>query len=284
MYLTIDLHSHSSASDGSLSPTELVTLAHRLGVRTLALTDHDELNGLAEAAGAARLVGMELVSGVEISVSWERQTIHIVGLGIDPESEALQQGLVRLRQFRHWRAEEMGRRLDKQQIGGIYERAARLAQGRIISRTHFAMALVERGYAKQVGEVFRHFLRAGKPGHVAGEWAELSEAVGWIRAAGGVAVVAHPARYSLSRAKLCRLFEAFIDAGGEAIEVVSGSQSAEDAARLAPLALKYRLYASAGSDFHSEDRPWHLLGRLPPLPNTLQPVWQLLELDSASAG
>ncbi len=268
-----DLHSHSLASDGSLSPAALVERAHAAGVEVLALTDHDETDGIAEAASRAGQLGMTLIPGVEISVSWERQGVHVVALNIDPANAQLQAGLAGLREFRDWRAEEIGRRLAKRRIEGAYEGARERAKGRIVSRTHFAQFLADNGYAPSVREVFKHYLRRNKPGYVPGQWAELEAAVGWIRAAGGQAVIAHPARYELSATKRRRLLGEFIELGGEGLEVVSGSHTPDQTRESARLARQFKLKASAGSDFHDPANPWVELGRLPPLPEGCEPIW-----------
>lgn len=268
-----DLHSHSLASDGTLTPTALVERAAAAGVDVLALTDHDETGGIAEAGQAAAAAGIELIPGVEVSVTWSRQTVHVVGLHIDPTSSPLQAGLARLREFRNWRAEEMGRRLARHGIPGAYEAACEKAQGRIISRTHFAHFLAEEGHAASVRDVFKHFLKPNKPGHVSGEWATLEEALGWIHSAGGQAVIAHPARYSMTASKRRRLFGEFVELGGEGLEVVSGSHSRGDNFSMAQLARKFGLKASAGSDFHGPENPWVELGRLQPLPDGCTPIW-----------
>ncbi|MCW9088328.1 MAG: PHP domain-containing protein [Gammaproteobacteria bacterium] len=268
-----DLHSHSLASDGTLSPEALVTRAAAAGVEVLALTDHDDTGGIAEAQGAASAIGIVLVPGVELSVTWGRQTVHIVGLHIDPASSVLQQGLARLREFRNWRAEEMGRRLARSGIEGAYAAASEKARGRIISRTHFAHFLAEQGYAASVRDVFKHFLKPKKPGFVPGEWATLEEAVGWIHAAGGQAVVAHPARYNMTASKRRKLLAEFVELGGEGLEVVSGSHSRGDNFGMAQLARMFGLKASAGSDFHGPENPWVELGRLDPLPEGCDPIW-----------
>ena len=239
----------------------------------LALTDHDSTEGIAEAQQAASQCGVQLVSGAEISVTWQGATIHIVALGIDPHDAILQQGLEKLVEFRHWRAEEIGRKLEKAGIGGAYEAARSLSNGTLISRTHFARFLVEQGRAKDMRAVFRHYLVKGKPGHVHGQWAALDEAVGWIREAGGQAVIAHPARYRLTRTKLRKLIRDFREAGGEALEVVSGSHSVDEAFTMAAHARDYELLSSAGSDFHSPEQSWTELGRLAPLPHGCVPVW-----------
>jgi 3',5'-nucleoside bisphosphate phosphatase len=274
-----DLHSHSTASDGTLSPTALVERAAAAGLRTLALTDHDTTAGLAEARAAASALGMCLVPGVEISVTWGGRTVHVVGLRIDPASAELESGLTGLRTFRDWRAEEIGRRLDKAGIPGAYEGAKALSGGALIGRTHFARFLVERRVAGDAREVFKRFLVNGKPGHVAGAWASLESAVRWIRAAGGQAVIAHPARYDLTRTRLLRLIGEFKEHGGVGIEVVCGSHSRDDAFNFARHAREQGLLASAGSDFHGPQlalsaHAWMDLGRLPALPEGCTPIWQ----------
>jgi 3',5'-nucleoside bisphosphate phosphatase len=267
-----DLHSHSFYSDGTLSPTGLVSRAHRQGVTVLALTDHDSTEGLAEARTAAEDRSMTLIGGVEISVTWGGQTFHILGLNLKDDSQAMQAGLSRLRDHRRQRAEEIDRRLAKHKITGTFAGAARLAKG-AVSRTHFAHHLVHQGYAKNVRQAFKRFLSSGRPGHVAGHWADLEEATGWIRNAGGDAVLAHPARYQLTNTKLRRLLAEFKECGGGAIEVVSGSHSPKENALFAEIACQHELLASVGSDYHGPEKPWVELGRLAALPPSCQPVW-----------
>jgi len=274
-----DLHTHSTASDGTLSPSALVERAAAAGVRVLALTDHDTTDGLAEARASARSQGVALVPGVEASVTWGGRTVHVVGLHIDPEYPELCQGLSGLVAFRDWRAEEIGRRLAKQGIEGAYSGAKALSNGRFIGRTHFARFLVQQRLAADERDCFKRFLVRGKPGHVSGEWASLASAVGWIRGAGGQAVIAHPARYGLTRTRLLRLLGEFRELGGIGLEVVCGSHSRDDAYNFARHAREQRLLASVGSDFHGPQRsvsghPWIGLGRLPPLPDGCTPIWQ----------
>lgn len=272
----VDLHTHTLRSDGTLTPTDLVTRAHAHGVKILALTDHDVTDGLAEATATATALGMQLVPGVEISVTWEGQTLHIVGLAIDPAHDALQQGLARLREFRNWRAREMDRRLAKKRITGAFDYASNLARGSILSRTHFARFLVDRGYVRTMGDAFKHYLTRGRPGHVPGQWATLAQAVGWICDSGGIAVIAHPARYKLTSGKRRRLLDEFKACGGRGIEVISGSHSATDNEHYAELAVREALLASVGSDYHGPEKPWVELGRLPALPAGCTPVWESL--------
>lgn len=272
MSATYDLHAHTTCSDGTLTPAELVARAHANGVGALAITDHDVTDGLSEGAVAAERVGMRLVPGVEISVSWQRQTLHVVGLCIDPTFEPLQQGLGRLRAFRVWRAEEIGRRLRKKNIEGAYGHAREMAGGAVIARTHFARFLVAHGYVSTMGQAFQQYLGRGRVGHVPGQWAPLSEAIAWIRGAGGVPVMAHPARYGLTFAKLRRLLQEFKESGGGAIEMAAGTNR-DEAANTARLAVELELLASSGSDYHGPEKAWMDLGRLPPLPAEVEPVW-----------
>jgi len=269
-----DLHTHTVYSDGALAPSELVARAAANGVQVLALTDHDVTDGVPEAQAAAQQAGITLVPGVEISVTWGAQTVHVVGLQIDITHPGLQAGLARLREFREWRAEEIGRRLAKAGIAGASEGARALAQRGLVSRTHFAQFLVASGHAADVRSVFKKYLVHGKPGYVPGQWAGLDEAIGWIRAAGGQAVLAHPARYKITATRLKKLLGEFRDAGGAAIEVVSGSHSRDDMFRFAQLAHSFGLLASSGSDFHGPHNYYMDLGPMPPLPDGCTPVWQ----------
>ena len=278
-----DLHCHSTASDGTLSPGALVRHAASVGVDVLALTDHDTTAGIAEAGREAAVQGLTLLPGVEISVSWRGATVHIVGLRVDPDDHALASGLARLRAFRDWRAQEIGRRLAEKGIPGAYEGARARSGGALIGRTHFARFLVARGYARDTREVFRHYLVRGKPGHVAGDWAGLDEAVGWIRNAGGRAVIAHPARYRMTRTRLRKLIAEFRDAGGEALEVASGSHSRDEAYTMARHAADFGLLASAGSDYHGPENPWVEMGRLADLPPGCRPVWHDWSLVTGTA-
>ncbi|HYN76605.1 MAG TPA: PHP domain-containing protein [Lamprocystis sp. (in: g-proteobacteria)] len=273
-----DLHTHSTASDGTLSPQALVRRAAAAGVPVLALTDHDTIDGLAEAAVAARESGISLVPGVEISVTWEGRTIHVVGLGIDPADPGLVAGLAGICEYRAWRAEEIGRRLAMKGIEGAYAGAKALSNGHLIGRTHFARFLVSQRLAADERSVFKHFLVNGKPGYVSGAWASLDQAVGWIRGAGGQAVIAHPARYKLTRTKLLHLIGRFKELGGVGLEVVCGSHGRDDAFNFARHVREQRLLASAGSDFHGPQltlsaQPWIDLGRLPALPDGCTPIW-----------
>lgn len=270
----IDLHSHSIVSDGTLTPTELVEHAALRGVRMLALTDHDDVAGLAEAAEAAARLGIEFVNGVEISVSWKRRTLHVVGLNIDPAHPALAAGLAAIRDGRHLRAQGMAAGLQAVGIAGSLEGAYRHARRGIISRSHFARYLVEAGYAKDVAGVFKKYLVKGKPGYFEHQWAALDEAVQWIVDSGGVAVLAHPGRYDLGRTNLLELLAEFRALGGSAIEVVTGSHTPEQYQHFARLAHQFGFLASQGSDYHGPGHAYADMGRLPALPHGCVPVWR----------
>ena len=275
--LNADLHCHSTASDGTLPPAEVVRRAHANGVDLLALTDHDELLGIADAAAEAADIGLRFVPGVEISVSWLDQTLHIVGLGVDPANQALISGLAQVRGGRDGRAMRIGDELARIGIHGAFEGALRyVGNPALVTRAHFARYLVEIGVAKNVHDVFLHYLARGKPGYVEHVWATLEDAVGWIKGAGGLAVVAHPGRYRLSCAEMNMLFEQFRDLGGEAVEVSCGAHDGGQLLAFARMARKYGLLASRASDFHGpEDSPIDL-GRASPLPPDLTPVWTRL--------
>ncbi len=275
--LNADLHCHSTASDGTLAPADVVRRAHANGVDLLALTDHDELLGIAEAAAEAADLGLRFVPGVEISVSWLDQTLHIVGLGVDPANEALAAGLAKVRGGRDGRAMLIGEELARIGIHGAFQGALRyVGNPALVSRAHFARYLVEIGIAKNVHDVFLHYLARGKPGYVEHVWATLEDAVGWIKGAGGLAVIAHPGRYRLGNAEMHILFEQFRDLGGEAVEVSCGAHDGGQLLAFARMARKYGLLASRASDFHGpEDSPIDL-GRASPLPPDLTPVWTRL--------
>jgi predicted metal-dependent phosphoesterase TrpH len=273
MNLTYDLHSHSTASDGSLSPTELVARAKSRQIDVLALTDHDNTDGIAEAQQAATALGLALIPGVEVSVTWNGVTVHVLGLDIQPQHTLLQKGLRALREFRVWRGEEISRRLAKAGIQDALDGAKRYASGSLISRTHFAHFLVEQGHAKDVRNVFKKYLVHNKPGYVPGQWAELEAAVNWIHAAGGMAVIAHPVRYKLSGSRLRQLLGEFKECGGQGLEVVSSSHSLDECRHMAICAQNFDLLATSGSDFHGPEQPWVELGKIPPLPAGCTPIW-----------
>jgi 3',5'-nucleoside bisphosphate phosphatase len=270
-----DLHCHSTHSDGLLPPAALVRRAAARGVDVLALTDHDELSGLGEASAAAAEAGIRFVCGSELSVSWERLTIHVVALGIDPDAPALASGLDAIRTGRAHRARRMADALADAGIHGAYEGAMRyVTSERLVSRTHFARFLVESGRVRELKDVFKRYLAPGKPGYVSHAWATLHQAIEWIHAAGGQAVLAHPGRYRVTRTGMRRLLAEFREAGGDAIEVLSSSHTPEQAAEFATYARVFGLLASTGSDFHAPDESWLDLGALPDLPPGVTPVWK----------
>jgi predicted metal-dependent phosphoesterase TrpH len=276
-YTNPDLHCHSVVSDGTLTPEVLAARAKANGVDLWALTDHDEVGGQQRAAAAAQAQGMAYLTGVEISVTFAHTTVHIVGLGFDANNAQLVQGLERTRGGRGERAREMAEQLAKVGIAGAYEGALHfVGNPELISRTHFARFLVEAGVCRDTNEVFRKYLIEGKPGFVAHRWASLGDAVRWITEAGGVAVIAHPARYRLSANEEFALFSEFKQHGGQGVEVVTGSHSAAEAVVYAAMAQEFGLAASRGSDFHSPDESHTDMGTLPPLPAHVQPVWDLL--------
>jgi predicted metal-dependent phosphoesterase TrpH len=272
--LNIDLHCHSTVSDGLLTPTQLVEHAAARGVDVLALTDHDDVGGLAEARAMAAERNITLINGVEISVDWRGQTLHIIGLGIDPEYPDLACGLSSIRNGRMVRARNIATQLDKIGIHGSFEGACRNAgEGHLLGRMHFARFLVQQGHARDVKAVFKKYLVKGKPGYAPHQWAPLSDAVGWISASGGRAVIAHPGRYKLSRKAMDELLEEFRALGGEAIEVITGSHTPEQSMQFARHSQRLGLLASRGSDFHGPGESYFDLGRMPALPAICRPVW-----------
>jgi len=276
--MNADLHCHSVVSDGTLEPEALAARAQANGVELWALTDHDEIGGQLRARDAALALGMAYLTGTEISVTFAGTTVHIVGLGFDPDDARLAAGLHATRGGRRERALEMADGLAKVGVHGTYEGALQyVGNPELISRTHFARHLVETGVCSDTQEVFRKFLVEGKPGFVPHRWATLKNAVGWIVDAGGIAVIAHPARYKFSANEEYALFTEFKAHGGRGVEVVTGSHSSADAVRYTGTALEFELLASRGSDFHSPDESHIDLGTLPALPAQLTPVWEALD-------
>ena len=270
-----DLHCHSTHSDGLLAPAAVVARARAHGVEVLALTDHDELSGLAEAREAAVAAGITLICGSELSTTWEGITVHIVALGIDPANATLADSLAAIRVGRSARARRIAEALAAAGIDGAYEGAMRyVTSERLVSRTHFARYLVEAGHARAMKDVFKRYLTRGRPGYVAHSWATLPQAIDWIHAAGGQAVVAHPGRYDVSATGMRRLLAEFRDLGGDAVEVLSSSHTPAQYAEFATHARVFGLRASCGSDWHGPDESWMDLGALPDLPVGVVPVWK----------
>ena len=275
--LNADLHCHSVVSDGTLTPEVLAARAKANGVELWALTDHDEIGGQHRAAAAAKAQGMKYLTGTEISVTFAGETVHIVGLGFDPDDAAMVQGLQTTRGGRTERAKEMSDGLAKVGIKGAYEGALKfVGNPELISRTHFARFLVESGVCSETHEVFRKYLTEGKPGYVPHRWASLKDAVAWITGAKGMAIIAHPARYKFTPNEEYALFTEFKAHGGRGVEVVTGSHTAAEYVKYAETAQEFGLAASRGSDFHSPEESRIDLGTLPFLPGTLTPVWELL--------
>ncbi len=269
----VDLHLHSSASDGMLAPAALVDHAANCGVRLMALTDHDTVAGLDEAVVAAHARGVVLVPGVELSVDWRGRTLHLLGLAVDPLAARLTRGLRRLQELRESRAARVASALSSSGAPGCEALAAVRAAGRLPTRMHFARALVALGAAKDVASAFDRWLGRGRPGHVATAWPSLAEATVWVIGAGGVAVIAHPMRYSLSAGARRELCAEFAATGGRAIEVVTGGGGTRDRDQAASLAVRSGLDGSIGSDFHDPAIPWNPPGRLAKLPGSVRPVW-----------
>ena len=272
-----DLHCHSTASDGTLPPGEVVLRAHRHGVTVLALTDHDTLEGLEEARKAADALGLRLINGIEISALYQHQCLHILGLNVDPQNAILLEGIQQQQNIRLERAQKIADKLEKKQISGAFAAVSAVAGNGEITRNHFADFLLENGYVSTQQEAFDRYLGKGQSAYVPTVWTGLEEVVNWITLAGGVAVVAHPFRYNLSYKWLNRMLPVFKAAGGQGIEVVNG-RSSEDEIRLSRrCAENHQLYASIGSDFHHPEHQWIELGRLADFPEGLPAVWELFD-------
>ncbi len=271
----IDLHCHSTASDGLFAPADLARLAAANGVERLALTDHDCLDGLVAARTAANEVAMGFIDGVEISIEWGGLQVHILGYNFDTDDAALNAGLASIRSGRVVRAQRMAAELEKIGFAGCFEGAMRFAGNpSLISRAHFARYLVEQGVCKDVRSVFDAYLVPGRPGYVAHCWATLEESVGWVLGAGGIASIAHPGRYKFSRPQMRTLLDDFKQFGGQAIEIISGSHSSEHVAFFTRQAREKGFMASCGSDFHGLGESYVALGRFEPLPKGLTPIWE----------
>jgi 3',5'-nucleoside bisphosphate phosphatase len=273
--MNADLHCHSTVSDGQFPPAEVARRAHAGGVTLWSLTDHDEVGGQHEARAAAEALGMGYLGGVEISVTWAGRTIHVVGLNVDPDCQELIAGLARTRDGRAARAEAIGEQLATMGVPNAYEGALSYAGNPdMISRTHFARFMTEHGYAESIQDVFDRFLGDGKPAYVPHRWSKLADAMSWIQVAGGEAVIAHPGRYAYTPLEFDALFAEFIDRGGKAIEVVTGSHTPDQYREYADVARRFGFEASRGSDFHAAGEGRVELGSLPPLPSDLKPVWE----------
>ncbi|MCK5872123.1 MAG: PHP domain-containing protein [Methylococcales bacterium] len=277
MIFKYDLHSHSTASDGDLKPTELLVRAKAQGVDTLALTDHDTLDGLEEAMATAKLIDLDFITGIELSTTWRNRCFHLVGLNIAPNSAVLQQGVEEQQHLRRLRTEKMALKLEKKGIKGAYEAVMKVTGKGMVTRSHFASFLVKEGHVANMQAAFTRYLGDGKPAFVPTNWISLIEAVHWIKEAGGVAVLAHPLRYRITASWMRRLLAEFKEMGGAGLEVVTGRSSAEDIRLSYNYAKKFELAGSTGSDFHSPHNQWVELGRFPDLPDDIKPIWELFK-------
>ncbi len=270
-----DLHSHSNASDGDLSPEMLVLRAKENGVTHLALTDHDSISGLAEAQITADKIGLELISGIEFSCTWNKKTFHIVGLDIDPSNSELLSGIASLQSTRSTRAQQISLKLEKQNIPNAYETILAESNKAMITRSHFADFLLKNNYVSTKQGAFDAYLGQGKSAFVNTEWASLEDTLHYIKSAGGTAVLAHPMRYKMTASWMRRFLTAFKAEGGLGIEIITGRNNPDEIRRSLHFAKQFDLYGSAGSDFHSPKNKWVELGRLAPLPINIKPIWRL---------
>ena len=285
-YPKTDFHCHTTASDGSLSPDELLQLAHEYEVMRLAITDHDTTRGYELARNSTFLGDIDLYPGVEISCNWRDQTIHIVGLNMDITNQTLQEGLALIRQIRRERAHSMCEKLLVRPNQFVQEVATEIQQRMedpdfVVGRGHFAQLMIEKGLVKNMQQAFDRFLKRGRVGYVKVAFPELAEVVQWISKAGGVAVLAHPKSYPLSNNKLNALIQDFIDAGGKSIEVITKPRMCSEQTGLKDKAKRYGLHASLGSDFHHRHHHWRGLGWLAEMPEDCQPVWELFAASPA---
>lgn len=274
MSLIYDLHTHTTASDGELSPEDLVIKAKHSGIDVLAVTDHDTTSGIAEADAEASRQNIKLLPGIELSASWQDKSFHIIGLNIDPDNKTLNLSLKKTAELREQRAIDIGKRLEKVGVANAYQEARELAGIHTITRSHFARILIKQGHAKDNKDAFKKFLLNNKPGFVKTNWIELETAINLIKGSGGIAIVAHPLRYNITATWLRKMLVAFKESGGTGIEVVTGSSSADEIKTTATYAERYELAGSAGSDFHGFDSHWIKLGQLAAMPKSVTPVWE----------
>jgi len=274
----IDLHCHSTASDGKLTLSELCRRAEQLGVDVLSITDHDTMAAYRDFDGSAS-GRVKLIHGIEFSTQYRNIGIHVLGLNVKPDGEALKTGIAVQQQARAQRAERIAAKLEKLGVADSLSAVRGIASNECIGRLHFAEHLVAIGKVKNIGQAFRSFLGQGKSCYVKQTWMPMGEIIGWIRDAGGMAVLAHPAKYNLTRTKLSELLDAFVEAGGQGMEVISGQQQPDLTATLAQMCRAKKMFASCGSDFHRPDQPWSELGKFPDLPADCTPVWAGWNLD-----
>ena len=276
--MKVDFHCHTTASDGGLSPIEIIDLALKHEVTTLAITDHDTTAGYEQALDYATEQGVQLITGVEASCDWNGHTIHIVGLDFDLENPTLQAGLNTIRELRTQRANSMIEKLSDKphiKIENLEDKLWELVGEGVVGRGHFSQLLQQEGLVKNGQQAFDRYLKKGKVGHVGCQWPELAKVVSWITQANGIAVIAHPTIYKFTSNKLNKLINDFKEAGGQAIEVVNQPRHCADINGMAQRAVKNELYASMGSDFHRPEHIWRGLGWLAPMPQTVTPVWEL---------
>ncbi len=274
MSVVYDLHTHTTASDGELSPKALVIEAKTNGVDVLAVTDHDTIEGIAEAGNEAYKQNIKLFSGIELSVSWMDKNFHIVGLDIDADNKRLKESLKKTKELRQQRAVEMGKKLDKIGVSKAYYEARELAGASTLTRSHFARVLIKQGFAKDTKEVFKKYLIRNKPGFVKTSWIEMAKGVKLLKDAGGEAIFAHPMRYKITTAWLRKFLLAFKESGGAGIEVVTGSSNVDEIITTAAFANRFKLLGSAGSDFHGFDNTRVKLGQLAAMPESVTPIWK----------
>ena len=273
MNYSCDLHTHTIESDGKYTPKELVDHAILAGIDVLAITDHDTTSGLDEAYQATTNKSIRLITGVELSVKWKEKNFHIVGLNIDPGNKILSEGLEKHRHERELRAIKIGQRLEKYGIPDAYAGAKQLAKNNAITRNHFARFLVSRGLAKNIGDVFKHYLVKNKPGYVKTNWVSMEDGIHQIKDSGGIAILAHPLRYRLSGSWMTKLLAAFKDAEGDGLEIVTGNSTPDNMRTCAGYARRYDLIGSIGSDFHGHENNGPQLGKLKSMPDDIVPVW-----------
>ncbi|MCW8334361.1 RNase RNM [Vibrio paucivorans] len=279
--MRIDLHSHTTASDGRLSPSELIDRALSFDIEVLAITDHDTVDALPIAHQYIddNELPIKLINGIEFSTVWQNKDIHIVGLNIDPKSKALSELIEQQKEHRHSRAELIAHRLQKATREGVLEEVKLIAGDAPITRAHFAKWLVDNGYAKTMQQVFKKYLTRNNPGYVPPNWCSMADAANAIHSAGGQAVLAHPGRYDLTAKWVKRLLAAFVEAGGDGMEVAQPQQAQQERRNLSDYAIQYKLLASQGSDFHYPS-PWMELGRNLWLPSGVEPVWKDWGIES----
>ncbi len=269
-----DLHTHTLESDGKYTPSELIEHAIQAGIDFLAITDHDTTSGLEEAYQATTNRSIKLIAGVELSVKWQEKNFHIVGLNVDPENKILSKGLEKHRQERELRAIKIGQRLEKYGIPGAYIGAKQLAGNNAVTRNHFARFLVDRGLAKNIRDVFKHYLVKSKPGYVKTNWTSMENGIHQIKSSGGIPVLAHPLRYRLTGSWMRKLLVAFKEAEGVGLEIVTGNCTADNMHTCAGYARRYGLSGSVGSDYHGHEKEGPQLGKLKNIPDDILPVWK----------